>query len=81
MFAFLEELYDEEAGLLAVGEGGLGGVGGGGGGYRVLLVRARLQTGLLLSGIGVYNLQINALLKILHYVMKCINYWWGIIKQ
>lgn len=71
MFAFLKELDDEEARLLAVGEGGLGGVGAGGGGHGVLLVRARLQTGLLLSGIGVYNLEINALLKIMQYVMKC----------
>ena len=70
MFAFFKELYDEEARLLAVGEGGLGRVGGGGGGHGVLLVRAGLQTGHLLSGIGVYNLEINALLKILQNVMK-----------
>ena len=74
MFAFLKEFYDEEARLLAVGEGGLGGVGGGGGGHGVLLVGAGLQTGHLLSGIGVYNLEINALLKILQNVMK---YYWG----
>lgn len=53
MFAFFKEFYDEEARLLAVGEGGLGRVGGGGGGHGVLLVRAGLQTGHLLSGIGV----------------------------
>ena len=71
MFAFLKELYDEEARLLAVGEGGLGRVGGGGGGHGVLLVRAGLQTSHLLSGIGVYNLEIINALSTIENIAIC----------